>query len=162
MGFSEWLDEFRGMHEKARAGKLDERGNKAYVTARDELATALITAQRLSLDPAVAARNALRVARAMQIDLDLASGKVRALTLDISVSGFSAMLGRQPDATEVVGYSLRMSDGQPLEGRASVQGTRRQGASYRVSFAFRDLGDEDAERLSLAVFDAALGQLQRR
>ena len=52
--------------------------------------------------------------------------------------------------------------GVPLVGRASVQGTRRQGASYRVSFAFRELAAEDAERLSLTVFDAALGQLQRR
>ncbi len=161
MGLAEWLESFRELHERARAGKLSGPDLRGYYDSRDELATALIGAQRLTLDPALPARHSLRVARALQVDFAMPGGKERCMTLDLSLSGFSAMMGKQPSATESLEATLRMPDGVPLEGRVMVQGARRQGASHRVSFAFKQLLPADEERLAFVVFDVALTLLRK-
>lgn len=161
MAFADWLVGFRALHEQSRKGKLSERERRDYVEGRDQLANALIVAQKLALDPGLPVRHSLRVARAMQIDLELDGGTQRALTLDISMAGFSAILGRTPEAGQAIGISLRMPDGTPLVGRARVVAARRQGASSRVSFAFVALSPEEAERLGDVVFDVALAQLRQ-
>ncbi len=161
MGLGEWLDNFRELHERARGGKLNERELRGYHEGRDELATALIAAQRLTLDPALPPRESLRVARAVQVDLALPGGKERCMTLDLSLSGFAAMMGKPPLLHQDLEVTLRMPDGVPLEAHALVQGARRQGASHRVSFAFKQLTPADADRLGFVVFDVALSLLRR-
>ena len=81
---TEWLIAFRALHEKARRGQLRDGDAVRYRAGRDELARALLTAQRLQLKPGETPRRAMRVARALQVDLDLGTGHVRALTNDIS------------------------------------------------------------------------------
>ena len=161
MGLGEWLESFRTLHEQARGGKLSERDLRDYHAGRDELATALISAQRLTLDPALPARHSLRVARAVQVDIEEPGGKLRCMTLDLALTGFAAMLGKPPPLNGVVGVTMRMPDGLPLEARALVTSARRQGASSRVSFTFRELPEADAERLSFLIFDVALAMLKR-
>lgn len=161
MGLAEWLTDFRELHERARAGKLDERELRTYHDGRDELATALIGAQRLTLDPDLPARQALRVARALQADFAMPDGRQRCMTLDLSLSGFAAMMGKPPAPDEVLAVTLRLPDGVPLEARVRTQGTKRQGASYRVSFAFQQLPAADEDRLGFLVFDVALSLLRR-
>ena len=161
MGLGEWLESFRGLHQRAREGRLDERDMRNYQEGRDELATALLQAQRLTVDPALPARHSLRVARAVQLDLAQPGGKLRCMTLDISLTGFAAMMGKPPPLNEVIDVTLRMPDGVPLDARALVQSARRQGASYRVAFVFKDLPAVDADRLTFFVFDVALSLLRR-
>ncbi len=48
----------------------------------------LVQAQLLTRKPEESAREALRVARAVQVDLELNSGKQRVVTLDICIAGF--------------------------------------------------------------------------
>lgn len=160
MGLKEWLVEFRALHDKARKGDLSDYDKRLYDDGREELAIALMAAQRLTRKPDELAREALRVARAVQVDLELNSGKQRVATLDICIGGFSTMMGVPPEPNEAVGVTLRMPEGKdPLLGRARVVATKRQGASHRVSFAFDTLKPEDQDRLSILVFDTALSRL---
>src|SRR5260370_29367787 len=77
MSLQEWLTEFRVLHDKARSGTLSDYDAKLYKDGREELAAALVQAQRLTRKPEESAREALRVARAVQVDLELNSGKQR-------------------------------------------------------------------------------------
>ena len=64
MSLREWLGQFKAQHEQARAGRLSPEGWAAYRAGRDELARALLAAQRASLRAGEVPRQALRVARA--------------------------------------------------------------------------------------------------
>jgi hypothetical protein len=159
MGLQEWLTEFRVLHDKARSGTLSDYDAKLYKDGREELAAALVQAQRLTRKPEESAREALRVARAVQVDLELNSGKQRVVTLDICIGGFSTMMGLPPEPNEAVGVTMRMPEGKdhPIVARAKIVATKRQAAAnHRVSFAFEWLSQSDTERLSILVFDGAL------
>jgi hypothetical protein len=112
MGLQEWLTEFRVLHDKARSDKLSDHDVKLYKDGREELAAALVQAQRLTRKPQESAREALRVARAVQVDLELNSGKQRVVTLDICIGGFSTMMGVPPEPNEAVGVTMRMPEGK--------------------------------------------------
>lgn len=159
-GLREWLLEFRRSHERARDGRLGEAELAAYRAGRDELARALLAAQRLTLRPGELPRRALRVARALQVDLDRLTSRERAVTIDLSTGGFSCLLAKAPPAGEEVGFSLRLPGAEPLTGRARVQGVRVLPGNVRVSFQFVGASEADRERLETFVFDTVLAQLQ--
>jgi hypothetical protein len=156
---SDWLLGFRQLHEKARRGQLRESEALRYRTNRDELARALLAAQRLQLKAGEVPRQALRVARALQVDLELRDGRLRALTQDISSGGFSCLLAKVPALGEEIGYSLRIPAAKELAGRARVQDVKPLQGNARVSFAFVGISDADKERAELFVFDTILAQL---
>src|SRR5512143_2935873 len=107
-GLREWLLEFRRAHERARSGQLGEAELEVYRAGRDELARALLAAQRLTLRPGETPRRALRVARALQVDLDLVTSRERAVTIDLSTGGFSCLLAKGPPLGDEVGFSMRL------------------------------------------------------
>ena len=80
---------FRTLHEKAKQGGLGGEDADAYRAGCDELARALMAAQRLGARPGEAPRHALRVARALQVDLESPVSKVRAMTVDLGSAGMS-------------------------------------------------------------------------
>src|SRR6266540_4891900 len=100
MAFADWLRVFRTLHENAKKGELTGTDVEDYRAGCDELARALMAAQRLTPKPGEAPRHALRVARALQVDLETAVSRVRATTVDISVTGFSVLLAKAPQAAE--------------------------------------------------------------
>jgi len=159
-GLSEWLIAFRQMHEKARRDQLQGRELAAYRDGRDELARALLAAQRLALRAGETPRRALRVARALQLDLDLGTSRERAVTIDLSTGGFSCLLAKAPPVGEEVGFSLRMPASEPLAGRARVQDVKALPGNVRVSFAFVNQTEAEKEHVELFVFDTVLAQLQ--
>lgn len=156
----EWLLSFRALHEQARAGLLSERDRAAYRAGRDELARALLAAQRLTIRPGEIPRRTLRVARALQVDLDLVTSRERAVTADLSTGGFSCLLTKAPPVGDEVGFSLRMPASEPLAGRARVQDVKVLPGNVRVSFIFLGVTEEERERLETFVFDTVLAQLQ--
>ena len=91
---SDWISAFRELHERARRGALTAAEQAAYRTGRDELARALLAAQRLTLKTGETPRQALRVARALQLELDLPTERQRSVTIDVSTGGFSANTAR--------------------------------------------------------------------
>jgi hypothetical protein len=156
---AQWLLEFRALHEKARRGQLRDAEAARYRSGRDELARALLTAQRLQLKPGETPRRALRVARALQADLDLPTSHVRALTIDISTGGFSCLLPRAPPLGDELGFTLRLPGAEPISGKARVQDAKAREGNVRVAFMFTTLSEPERERMELFVFDTVLAQL---
>lgn len=156
---AQWLLDFRALHDRARQGQLRDGELARYRSGRDELARALLGAQRLALKPGETPRRALRVARALQADLDLVTSRVRAMTIDISTGGFSCPLTRAPPLGDEIGFTLRLAGGDPLSGKARVQDVKPREGSVRVAFMFTSLGEAELERMELFVFDTVLSQL---
>lgn len=155
-----WFNEFRYLHEKAKKKDLNESEKGLYLSAREQFARALTAAQGMTLKPGESARQAFRVAQAMQVELSFASGIVRAVTQDIARGGLSVTIAQNPDPKESVGFSLRMPGGvNPLVGRAKAVSAKKQPGNYRVSFAFEGLSEADQERLEFILFDAALARI---
>jgi hypothetical protein len=159
MSLAQWLATFREMHERARRGALDARDLAIYKAGRDELARALLAAQRLTLKPGETPRQALRVARALQVDLDLLTSRERAITLDLSTGGFACLLAKGPPIGDEIGFTMRMPAAEPLSGRARVADVKPHAGNVRAAFQFLNLSAEEKERLEAFVFDTVLAQL---
>ena len=131
MSVNAWLQEFRALHKRARHKQLkDEEEKQLYLQAREQFARALTAAQGMTLKPGEMARQTFRVAQAMQIELSLNTGIVRAMTLDISKGGFSVVLGKPPAENEMVGFTLKMPDGMdPIIGRAKLVASKSRSAT---------------------------------
>jgi hypothetical protein len=161
MELKRWLDEFSRLHAKARKGDLSPGEHVHYKQQRDELARALVTAQRLTVLPGQTPRQALRVTRALQVDLELATGRVRAMTQNISTGGFGALLGQMPKENESIGFTLKQP-GSPesIVGRCRVRDIQTRTGSHFVSFMFEDLPDESRERIEMTIFDTVMEQFE--
>jgi hypothetical protein len=159
MSLGQWLSQFRDLHERARRKSLNERDLATYRAGRDELARALLAAQRLTLKPGETPRQALRVARALQVDLDLLTSRERAITVDVSTGGFSCLLARSPPLGDEVGFSMRIPASDPLAGRARIADVKPHSGNVRVAFQFAGLPTDEKERLEMFVFDTVLAQL---
>jgi len=160
MSLSDWLKGFRDLHERAKKGGLAGRELAGYQAARDELARALLAAQHVALKPGQRPRRVLRIARALQADIEFHDGKERAMTLDISAGGFSALLSRPPLLDDEVQVALRLPGREPMSMSARVLEVKQQVGNVRACFAFVGLGEADNERLEMFIFDAVLAQLQ--
>lgn len=158
---SDWIAAFRELHERARRGALTPSEAAAYRSGRDELARALLAAQRLTLKSGETPRQALRVARALQLELDLPTARERSVTIDLSTGGFSALLDKAPPVGDEFGVSLRLPAADPVVCRARVTDVRPQAGHVRVAARFEGLPPADRERLELFVFDTVLAQLVR-
>ena len=159
MSLSDWLRLFRALHEKAKQGGLSGEDAEAYLGGCDELARALMAAQHLTPRPGEPARHALRVARAVQVDLETPVSRVRAMTVDLGVTGFSAILAKAPPAGEEVTATLKLPGRDPLTTIVIPADARQQPGSARVAFTFRKLPDADRAALETLVIDTALSQL---
>ncbi|HTT71700.1 MAG TPA: PilZ domain-containing protein [Anaeromyxobacteraceae bacterium] len=161
MRLGDWLNAFRETHEKSKQGTLSARDLSAYRAARDELARALLAAQHLTVQPGQQPRRALRVARALQANLEFRDGTVRALTQDISAGGFSALIAKPPQLDEEVVVTLRIPGQEPVKVEARVNEVKPLVGNARVSFVFQHLAEALAERVETFVFDAVLAELQK-
>ncbi len=158
-GLKEWLLRFRDMHEKARRGQLHDAELQLYRAGRDELARALVAAQRLTIKAGETPRQALRVARALQVDLDLPTARLRGVTLDLSTGGFAMLLAKAPPLGEECGYTMRIPAAEPLAGRARIADVKALAGNVRVAFQLVNVSPDDRERLEMFVFDTVLAQL---
>lgn len=161
MDLGQWLAAFKALHEQARKGALEPAEARDYKAGREELARALTAAQRLAIPAGQTPRQALRVARALQVELESPVRKDRLTTIDVSVGGFSALVARAPMADEELKATMRLPGLDPVTAAVVVVGMKPQPGNVRVSFAFQRLEPAAAERLELAIFDAVLAQLGR-
>lgn len=159
MALADWLRVFRTLHEKAKRGELGGTDADDYRAGCDELARALMAAQRLTARAGEAPRHQLRVARALQVDLETSLSRVRAMTVDLSVAGFSVLAAKPPPAGEEQTATLRLPGGDPIIAGVLPGDVKQQPGSVRVSFTFRNLSEPDKKRLEALVIDTALSQL---
>src|SRR5512137_250914 len=160
MSLRDWLVRFKAQHEQARGGTLTADGMADYRAGRDELARALLGAQVAQLRPGETPRQVLRVARALQADLEWSVDRVRVVTQDLSAGGFSALLAKAPPTDEEVKVQLRLPGAEMLSARAKVVGAQAQPASVRVSFAFSQMGAAERDKVEFVVFDTVLSQIK--
>jgi hypothetical protein len=158
MGLADWLRVFRALHEKAKKGELAGTDAEDYRAGCDELARALIAAQKLTLRPGEAPRHVLRVARALQVNLETKVSSVRATTIDVSVAGFSVLLGKPPPPDEQTA-TLRVPGGDPVVAAVLPGESKQQPGNVRVAFLFQKLPEPARQRLEVLVIDTALSQL---
>jgi hypothetical protein len=159
MALADWLRVFRTVHDKAKAGGLAPKDLEDYRAGCDELARALMAAQRLPLRPGEPPRHQLRVARALQVDLETPLSRVRAMTVDVSVAGFSVLAAKAPPAGEEQTATVRVPGGEPVVATVVPAELKQQPGTVRVSFTFKKLADAERQRLELLVIDTALSQL---
>jgi len=159
MSISDWIRQFRALHTEARKGTLSQEELQAYRGACDEFARALMGARRQVAKPGVSPRHALRVAKALQVDLESAMTQARAMTLELGASGFSAILPKAPRLGDEFTCRLRLPDGDPLETTLTVGEVKVQPGSVRVSFDFPKLSEQTTARLETIVIDTALSQV---
>jgi hypothetical protein len=158
MGIADWLRVFRALHDRAKQGALSPEDAGAYRDGCDELARALMASQRLAARPGEAPRHALRVARAVQIDLEAPLSHVRAMTVELGATGFSAILAKAPPPGEEQRCTMKLPGGE-LRATVLPGEVKPQAGSARVAFSFQGLPEADRARLELLVIDTALSQL---
>ena len=157
MRLREWIETFRFLHEKARAGRLAEGEVAAYHELREDFASLLLAGQCLTVSPGQTARSALRAVRPLPLELNIAKGVQHTATLDISSGGFSTFVPIPLPAGAVISFFLGLTTGG-LRGRARVVSILDEGTSYRISFRLEGVSVADAERMETEVLDAALQQ----
>ncbi len=162
MDLQAWISTFTKLHEKAKKKALDGEDLKTYYTGRDELARAMVSAQGYKLKEGEDPRKILKVARAVQIDLDLSTGRVRALTTELCREWFSALIEKPPPPTESVGFSLKVPGGsEPLVGRCKLLDVQKRQGAVCARFAFQELSAPSLEKIEMLLFDSVVEQLRR-
>lgn len=156
-----WVEQFRALHARARKGQLPEDEKRRYAAAREQFARAMTAAQGLNLPPGRSARRSFRISQGLQVDMHFSAGPVRAMTLDVSVGGFSVMLHNPPMESDEPEFTLRLPGNlEPVKGRARMVSTQRKIGTHRVSFVMQGLAEKDAERLETALLDLALERIR--
>jgi len=160
MALNDWLKQFQEAHERAKHGKLEAQELSVYYQSRNELARALLGAQRIALEPGREPRRSLRVSRALQAEIGFFDGSLRAVTRSISASGFAVLLARPPKPDEEVKVTLRIPGGEPFSASGRAVDVKAQGGSFHVSFQWAGVSATDLERIETYVFDVVLEELK--
>lgn len=156
-----FINRFRELHEKAKAGSLAPNLRGEYEQLRRELGRIMIVAQQMNRGGQTLRAN-LRIAQLIKVELDL-GGPVpeKTSTMDLASGGFAAVLPASQPVGKLVGFLLQVpgftaGTPQPLRGTAKVASTRVQGSLHRVSFAFETLSAADQEHLDMVIIDFVL------
>lgn len=160
INLNEWLTQFCEWHDSFKKGVLAAEASDVYMQARQELCGALLMAQRLAIEPGAAARGALRVARAYQIEFGFPSGPVSAITSDISTSGLSALVAEAPPNGTVLWMRLKISGGAVIVGRCQVVKNLTKQGSILMCVAFEGLPADAREKIETVVCDVVVSELR--
>ena len=154
----EWIAGFRKLHGKAGKGQLSASEGVAYYRGRNELAKLLYGLQQLTLQAGQVPRQWIRIAHPIQVEIDIRGGVVHATTMDLSLSGFAALLDKDPATSENVSFVLHLPSGD-IRGHARVVESKPLSPGARVAFNFQGLAEGDRERLEIFIFDIVLSKL---
>jgi hypothetical protein len=153
---SEWIARFRITHDRFKANILNEEQKKDYFGMREELARSLVAAQQLQTPEGSPARKVFRVAQVYKVEINKT---YQGMTKMISPSGFSVALATEIRTGTKVQFAIAlMRDTEPVTGEAKVVSAAKQGALWQLSFAIEHIGEANAERLEVALFDAVLAR----
>ncbi len=157
MKLGEWVTRFSALHERAKKDQLKPLEKKVYLDAQDELATALMKMQPTRSASGQTPREALRLMRALPVEFELSTGWVAAITQEISISGFVAIVSAAPASGALVRFRLKTAKSkEAISGLARVTEVREQAGSVRVAMAYENQTPQDRSRIEFALFDAAL------
>jgi hypothetical protein len=157
---AQWVSAFKALHEKAKRGALVGDEDRDYKAGREALARALVAAQGLTRTPGQTPREALRLARVLQVQLESRVRSERIATSELSLGGFSARMARAPAPDEELTATLRLPGAEPVAAGVKVVGVQVQPGFVVVSFSFRKLEAASAERLEVAIVDFVLAEMR--
>jgi len=155
-----WLMQFCEWHDGYKRATLLPEEVETYLVERRDLCQALLMAQRLAIEPGAAARAALRVARAFQVELALAAGTVTAITKDISTSGISALVAEAPPPGTAVQIRLKIGGGTVIACRCQVVNVIPRPGSALMCAAFQDLSGEAHDKIETVVCDVVASEIR--
>lgn len=155
-----WLTQFCEWHDEFKRGTLPAESHDVYMQVRKDLCMMLLMAQRLAIEPGAAARGALRVARAYQIEFGFPSGSVTSITNDISTSGLSALVAESPPTGTVVWMRLKIGGGAVIVGRCQVVKIIPKQGSILMGVAFEGLPAEAHEKIETVVCDVVVCEIR--
>jgi PilZ domain len=155
-----FINRFRELHDKAKAGSLQPALRTEYEQSRRELGRLMVVAQQMS-HGGKTLRAALRIAQLIKVELGLGGpAPEKTSTMDLASGGFAALLPAGQPIGKVVTFTLQVpafpSGTQPLHGAAKVASSRPQGGLHRVSFSFEKLAPADQEHLDMVIIDFVL------
>jgi hypothetical protein len=160
MDLAQWVSGFKALHEKAKRGTLDGVEDRDYKAGREALTRALVAAQGLTRKPDQSPREALRLTRVLQVDLESRVRAERLATSELSLGGFSARMARAPGPDEELTATLRLPGTESVSARVRVAGVKVQPGFVLVSFSFTKLEGASAERFEIAIFDFVLAEMR--
>jgi hypothetical protein len=152
----DWLNTFRRLHSRAVRGQLTASEGVNYYRGRNELARLLFGLQQLTLQPGQVPRQWIRICQPVQVDVELDSTRVQALTVDLGVGGFGTILTQEPVINGTARYVLHLPSVEPLSGQATIMEAKPSDVGYRTAFSFHPLSDKERERLEFFIFDIVL------
>jgi curved DNA-binding protein CbpA len=156
------LAQLRGLHEKRKQDALTASDRELYDYLRDDFAKTFLIAQRLTLKPGQAYRQALRVSCSLKVKIMLPKGTEEGLTVDLSSGGLAALIGKDLEVGTRCEFFLHVPK-SPIRGTGQVVASarNRMGSSLmRVSLSFDVLDAKTSERLDILVLDAALAAMK--
>jgi hypothetical protein len=157
---SQWLVQFCEWHDTFKRGSLPADETEMYMQGRHDLCGTLLMAQRLAIEPGAAARGALRVARAYQVEFGLPAGAVTSITNDISTSGLSALVAESPPTGTVIWLRLKIGGGATIVGRCQVVKIIPKQGSILMGVAFEGLPGDAREKIETVVCDVVVSELR--
>ena len=157
---NEWLAQFCEWHDGFKKGTLAPESVEPYMQTRHDLCSVLLMAQRLAIEPGAAARGALRVARAYQIEFGFPAGAVSSITNDISTSGLSALVAESPPTGTVLWMRLKIGGGAVIVGRCQVVKIIPKQGSILMGVAFEGLPADAREKIETVVCDVVATEIR--
>lgn len=161
MPFAVTLGKLRELHKKHKQRVLHPTEFPEYAALRDDFSAAMVRALRLTVQPGQSFRQALRVAAAVKLSLNVADRQHATITLDLASRGFAALLGTELPVGTRCTFALLVGAG-PIRGSAVVAASKRHGSgsmSFRTSFVIDTLTEADQARLDDLVLEAALAAI---
>jgi hypothetical protein len=157
-----WLSQFCTWHEQFKAGTLATDMLPVYQQARTDISAFLVLAQGLDIRSSNGGRQAVRIARVVPVEFELASGWVSSLTQDLSTNGLCAILGDSPVVGTTFGFRLKLGrDIPPILGQCRVVAKIPMQGSVRMAATFVELAQEGRGHIETLVLDAACADLRR-
>jgi len=155
-----WLSQFCAWHEQYKKGEISSDLLGTYTEARADLCSILVLAQRIEIH-AGGARQALRMAKAMQVEFGMNGSRVSALTQDISVSGLSALVGEAPAVGTEINFKLKLGrDIEPVAGVGHVVAAIPAQGSVRMAVSFDQIAPDGRLRIEDLVLDAICAEMR--
>ncbi len=162
MGLAEYVAQLTVLHQKAKADALNPTERAEYEKDREDLALMLLNAQKIGLKAGETARRAIRANRVLPIELTAGSKATKAVTLEVSSTGFSVMLPPlSPEWQDIVRFKMKLPGGPEVLGKAKAMSATPAAGHVRVGFQIVEIADADREQLTLIVFDDILDKLRR-
>lgn len=157
MSTPDWLSKFRALHESRKTRPFTSDEQRQHAEYKERFSRSLVAAQGLAVERD--GRRTFRIGVVFQVELRSRGRSIRTATLDVSPGGFSTVADLPIETSELVEFSLKLPNSEPLTGRAKVVGKLVKESGSRMSFAFEAVAEAQLEKLETRLLDLALERL---